>query len=208
MNFGPFVLTPLIGFCLLQAQTAPQQPAPSPMQGARFESVPEPRESPPAESSGPSIEAIEFRGARRASPSALRAIIASRPGGVCNFETLRRDSQALYNTGGFSNVAWETEPGPAGIIVRFVLVERPLIQAIIYQGDGAVTMTEILERFEQRKIRLRVETLYNDEELVRAAAAIQELAVEKGRRNITVTPIAESLWPHSTVSITFRVDEK
>ncbi len=98
--------------------------------------------------------------------------------------------------------------GPAGAIVRFVVVERPLIQSIEYQGDDTVTISEILERFKERKVNLRVETLYNGDELERAAATIQELVAARGRQHITVTPLVESIWPHSTVRITFRVAEK
>ena len=123
-------------------------------------------------------------------------------------ETLRRDSQALFNTGRFSNVAWETEMSAAGAVVCFVVVERSLIQSIEYQGDDTVTIEEILERFKERKVNLRVETLYNADELGRAAATVQELCRERGRQDITVTPLVESAWPHSTVRIIFRVAER
>ena len=98
--------------------------------------------------------------------------------------------------------------GAAGAIVRFVVVERPLIESIVYEGDGTVTLPEILERFKQRKVKLGVETLYNDEELGRAAATVQELLAEKGRQHITVIPLVESSWPHATVKTTLRVEEK
>jgi outer membrane protein assembly factor BamA len=146
----------------------------------------------------------------------LRAIITSRTGGAYDIETLQRDSQALYNTGRFSDVVWEAEPGSRGAIVRFVVVERPLIQSIEYQVDDTVTIQEILERFQQREVKLRVETLYNEGELGRAAATLQELLAERGRRTATVLPLVEPIWPASTfkswppstVKITFRVEEK
>jgi outer membrane protein insertion porin family len=214
MKSYTLILAPLIGLCLLQAQNVPPQAtklsesAPSSTQRIRFEAVPEPRQSPPPRVSGPVIDAIEFRGARRLPQSTLRAVIDSRAGSAYDMETLRRDSQALYSTGRFSNVAWETEMEPAGAIVRFVVVERPLIESIEYQGDDSVTMAEIVERLKQRKVNLRVETLYNGDELGRAAAAVQELEAERGRQHLMVTPLVESLWPHSTVKITFRVEEK
>ncbi len=45
--------------------------------------------------------------------------------------------------------------------MSFWVLERPLIQLIEYQGDDTVTISEILERFKQRKIQLRAETLYD-----------------------------------------------
>ncbi|HYI92482.1 MAG TPA: hypothetical protein VEX68_02975 [Bryobacteraceae bacterium] len=58
---------------------------------------------------------------------------------------------------------------PTGAVVRFVVVERPLIQSIEYQGDDTVTLQEISGRFRERKVNLRVETLYNDDELGRGS---------------------------------------
>lgn len=187
--------------------TQPREPARSSTH-IRFEEVPEPPEPPPPKITGPTIEAIEFRGARRTSQFALRAIITSRVDGAYDLETLRSDSQALYKTARFSDVYWATEPGHAGVIVRFVVVERPLVQSIEYQGDDTVTIAEILEGFKQRKITLRAETLYNQDEIPRAAATVQELVAEKGRRNVTVTAVVEPAGPPSTVKITFRVAEK
>lgn len=171
-----------------------------------FESVSQPPESSPPKISGPTIGTIEFRGARRVSQSSLRAVIESRVGSAYDRETLRRDAQALYNTGRFSNIRWESEPGPAGAIVRFVVVERPLIQSIEYQGDDTVAISEVLERLKQRKVKLGVETLYIEDQLGRAAVTVQELVAERGLENITVTPLVKPVGP-STVKITFRVEE-
>jgi outer membrane protein insertion porin family len=204
----------LSGLWLVGAQVVPAQvtnpggPPPTSTPLIRLEAIRERPESPSAKVVGPTIDAIEIRGLRPLPQSALRALIASRVGGAYDLETLRLDSQALYNTGRFSNVAWVTEMGLAGVRVRFVVVERPLIQSIEYQGDPTVTASEILERFRERKVNLRVETLYNGDELGRAARTIEELVAEKGRKHITVTSMVESTWPHSTVRITFRVSEK
>ena len=184
MRSYTLALTALLGFCLLQAQIAPAQ-ATKPQKSAStqrnpFESVPQPPQSAPPKIAGPTIGTIEFRGASRVSQSSLRAVIESRVGNAYDRETLRRDAQALYNTGRFSDIRWESETGPAGAIVRFVVVERPLIQSIEYQGGGTVTISEVLERLKQRKVKLGVETLYIEDQLGRAAVTVQELVAEKG----------------------------
>jgi beta-lactamase regulating signal transducer with metallopeptidase domain len=200
---------PVLRARFLPAQVArPPEPVPSITQRIVFEDVPYPPPQKVSEPgiSGPMIEAIEFHGARRIPQSTLKAMIFSRAGGAYDIEALGRDSQALYMMGRFSDVAWETEQGPRGVIVRFTVVERPLIRSIEYEGDETVTVAEILERFQQRNIKLRAETLYDENELGRAAATVQELVGERGRQNIRVTPLVESI-PPSTVKITFRVEE-
>jgi len=199
------VLAALLSLSLLRAQPSRQRNP--------FENIPEPSDPPAPTVSGFIIEAIEFRGAKRIPNNILRAMIYSRVGGAYDVATLRRDAQALQNTGRFSGVIWETEPGRAGAIVRFVLAERPLIQALDYQGDDTVTIAEILERFTQRNITLRAETLFDEAELEHAAITIQELVGERGRQNITVTPFVEPtgpplVWPSPTVKITFTVAQK
>lgn len=213
MKSCTLALVPLIGLCLLRAQNVPtpvakpQEPVPRSAQRNPFEAIPEPLQTRPSKLSGPTIKAIEFRGARPILQSALRAIIFTRVGDTYDVETLQRDSQALYSTKRFSHVVWEAEPSPTDAIIRFVLVERPLIQSIEYQGDNSVTIEEVLERFRQRKIDLRVDTLFDEGELPRGALVVQELVAEKGRQNFTVNPLVERIGPPSIAKITFKVTD-
>lgn len=205
MRHTTLVLAGVLSLSLLRAQSSLPQRNP-------FEAVP----APPQPVSAPSeftIEAVEFRGAKRIPTNVLRALVQSRVGAAYDIETLRRDLLALQQTGRFSTVILETEPGGKGAIVRFVLAERALIQALRYQGDDSLTMAEILDRFELRKIRLRSETLLDEAELARAAATIQQLLEERGRRNVSVTPSVEPtgpllVWPSPTVKVTFTVAPK
>lgn len=166
--------------------------------------------------SGPTIVAIEFRGASRMPQSALRMLIASRAGGPCDPETLRRDVEALGRSGRFSYVAWEIEESRSGPIVRFVVVERPVIRAIEFRGSDAVTVPEILEWLALRRISLREETLLQEEELARAAEAVRELVVERGHGQVAVSSSVEPIWPPSgvqkwpppAVKIIFRAEEQ
>jgi hypothetical protein len=49
----------------------------------------------------------------------------------------------------------ETEPDPtSGLILRFVLTERRVIRSINYEGIHTVTVSEILDRFKERKVGL------------------------------------------------------
>jgi len=76
-------------------------------------------------------------------------------------ETLRRDFMTLWNTGRFDDIRLETEAGRTGLIVRFVVTERRVIRSIDYPGAKSVTVSEILDRFKERKVGLSVESQYD-----------------------------------------------
>jgi len=208
------ILVVLTGLSSLRAQIVPAEPikpleaAPSVTQRNPFEAVAEPPRSTSSKASGPIIQAIEFRGTRRIPQSLLRTIIAARGGDAYDPETLRRDAQALYKTKRFSNVSWVTGPGAKGSIVRFAVVERPLIESIEFQGDDVVNTHEVLERLKQRKAKLGMEMLFDETELGYAATTVREFLAEKGRADVQVTPLVEPISPPLTVKIIFKAEKQ
>ncbi|MGA2270819.1 MAG: outer membrane protein assembly factor BamA [Bryobacteraceae bacterium] len=188
---------------------APQQPAQPPTQqprpGQPQLEAPKPVEAvkPP---SGEVIEAIEFRGARRVPQDTLKALIVSKAGDIFSEETLRRDFMALWNTGRFDDIQMETEPGRIGLIVRFVVTERRVIRSINYEGIHSVTVSEILDRFKERKVGLSVESQYDPNKIQHAAIVLKEFLSERGRQYATVDPQIEQI-PPSSLKVTFMVNE-
>lgn len=152
------------------------------------------------------VEAIEFRGSRRVPQDTLRAMLSTRRGDVYNADTLRRDFQALWNTGKFDDIRLETEPGSTGIIVRFVVTERPVVRTIKYEGAKSVTVSEILDRFKERKVGLSVESQYDPNKVQRAAVVLKELLGERGRQFAKVEPDIRRI-PPSSLEVIFNVDE-
>jgi outer membrane protein insertion porin family len=171
----------------------PQLEAPKPVEAAK----------PP---SGEVIEAIEFRGARRVPQDTLKALIATKAGDNFSEETLRRDFMALWNTGRFDDIRLETEPGRIGLVVRFVVTERRVIRSINYEGIHSVTVSEILDRFKERKVGLSVESQYDPNKIQRAAVVLKEYLAERGRQYATVDPLIEQI-PPSSLKVTFNVNE-
>ena len=152
------------------------------------------------------VEGIEFRGSRRVPQETLRGLISTRKGDTYNEETLRRDFQALWNTKRFDDIRLETEPGATGIIVRFVVTERPVIRTIKYEGAKSVTVSEILDRFKERKVGLSVESQYDPNKVQHAAVVLKELLGERGRQFAKVEPDIRRI-PPSSLEVIFNVDE-
>jgi outer membrane protein insertion porin family len=186
---------------------AAQQPTPGPARGQPFKPV---FETPiPTQSEATSqitIEAIEFRGVRRLPLDTLRTMIFSKAGDIYNGETLHRDFVTLWNTGRFDDIRVETEPGKAGVVVRFVLTERPVVRTIQYANLKSVTVSEVLERFKERNVGLSVESQYDPSRVQHAAMVLKQFLAERGRQFATVNTEVRQV-PPSSLAITFNVDE-
>jgi outer membrane protein insertion porin family len=201
---NPFETVPTAPLPGAPEQTPPparQQPA------APRTEVPETAPAPAAPAiSGEAIEAIEFRGARRVPQDTLKALIFTKAGDIYHEDTLRRDFMSLWNTGRFDDIRLETEPGRTGIVIRFVVTERRVIRSINYEGIHSVTVSEILDRFKERKVGLTVESQYDPNRIQRAAVALKEFLAERGRQYAIVDPVIEQV-PPSSLKLTFNVKE-
>jgi outer membrane protein insertion porin family len=153
------------------------------------------------------VEGIEFRGARRVPQDTLRAMIFSKVGDVYNEDTLKRDFMALWNTNRFDDIKLQTEKGErGGLVVVFVVTERPVIRDIKYEGAKSVSTSDILDRFKERKVGLTVESMYDPNVVNHAAVVLKELVAEHGHQFATVTPELRRI-PPSSLEVVFNVVE-
>ncbi len=188
-----------------QPQT-PQPATPKPQQ-PKLESPKPADEAKPAP--GPVedvIEAIEFRGSRRVPQDTLRALIVSRKGDRVDEDTLHRDFMALWNSGRFDDISLQREAGTTGWIIRFMLTERRVVRSIKYEGMKSITVSEILDRFKDRRVGLSVETQYDPNRVQRATNVLKEFLAERGRQFANVEPDVRQI-PPSSLEVVFRVNE-
>jgi outer membrane protein insertion porin family len=182
-----------------QPPTAPQFEAPKPV-------------APGEPSAGPAlaanvVESIQFRNARRVPQDTLRAMIFSKVGDVYNEDTLRRDFQLLWNSNRFDDIQLETERGErGGVVVTFVVTERPVVRDIKYEGLKSASTSDVLDRFKERKVGLVVESQYDPNVINHAAVVLKELIAERGHQFATVTPELRRI-PPASLEVIFVVDE-
>jgi len=190
----------------------PEPPKPAPAKpGAPQLEAPKPAVDPakPEEPTGvvdDVVELVEFRGARRVPQDTLRNMILTRKGDRIDEETLRRDFMTLWNQGRFDDITLEREPGRTGYIIRFVVVERRIVRSIKYEGAKSVTVSEILDRFKERRVGLTVEAQYDPNKVQRAAIVLKEFLAERGRQYASVEPELRQI-PPSTMEVVFKVTE-
>jgi outer membrane protein insertion porin family len=179
----------------------PAQPAPPPAAAQQPARVTRPGQPPEN-----IIEAIEFRGARRVRQDTLQALIFTKKGDMFSEDSLHRDFMALWNSGRFDDIRVEREPGKEGWIIRFVVVERPVVRTIKYEGNKSISVSDILDRFKDKKVGLVVESQYDPNKVQRAKNVIIDLLAEHGHLSATVDPQIRRV-PPSSLEITFKINE-
>ncbi|HLK69714.1 MAG TPA: outer membrane protein assembly factor BamA [Bryobacteraceae bacterium] len=189
-----------------QAQPETNQQPPARPAGQPQMEAPKPTPTAPTGLNGQVIESIEFRGARRVPQDTLKAQITQRPGDPYAEDIARRDFMILWNTGRFDDIRLETEPGKDGLIVRYIVTERRVIRSIDYQGIHSVTVSEILDRFKERKVGLSVESQFDPDKIQRASIALKDFLAERGHQYATVEPQVEQI-PPSSLKVVFNVNE-
>ncbi|HTX40167.1 MAG TPA: outer membrane protein assembly factor BamA [Bryobacteraceae bacterium] len=187
-------------------QTQPTQPPTTPPAQQQTPLQAPTTVKPPTAPQGEVIEGIDFTGARRVPQDTLKAMINEKVGDIYSPDAMRRDFTYLWNQGRFDDIRVETEQGKTGIIIHWILTERRVIRSIDYTGIHSVTVSEILDRFKERKVGLSVESQYDPDKVQRAVVALKEFLSERGHQYATVEPRIEQI-PPSSLKVTFAVNE-
>ena len=152
------------------------------------------------------IVGIDVRGNRRIPADTVKQRIFTRVGDVYDVPALERDFNSLWNTGYFEDIRFEREQTNKGWIIHIFVKERPTIREITYTGLSAVTTSDVLDRFKDRKVGLSVESQYDPTRIKKAEVTLKELLSEHGRQFATIRTEVRPI-PPAAVGITFVIRE-
>lgn len=145
-------------------------------------------------------------GNRRIPADSIKSRIFTRPGDVYDQAAIERDFNALWNTGYFEDIRFETEQTPKGIILHIYVKERPTIREIDYIGLSSVSKSDVLDRFKEAKVGLSPESQYDPTKVKKAEVTIKDLLAEHGHQFATVRTEVRPI-PPAAVGLTFVIKE-
>src|ERR1039458_408141 len=152
------------------------------------------------------IVGIQIHGNRRIPADTVKARIFSKVGDVYDPAAIERDFNALWNAGYFEDIRFEREQSPKGWILHIYLKERPTIREINYVGLNAVSTSDVLDRFKERKVGLSVENQYDPTKVKKAEVVLKELLAEHGRQFAPIRTEVRPI-PPAAVGVTFVIKE-
>src|SRR5881398_690489 len=152
------------------------------------------------------IQEIQIHGNRRIPAETIRARIFTRPGDAYDEAAIQRDFSSLWNTGYFEDIRIEREESAKGWTIHIYVKEKPTIRSIEYEGLNAITKSDVLDRFKERKVGLSVESQYDPTKVKKAEVTLKELLSEHGRQFATVRTEVRPI-PPAAVAVNFVVKE-
>jgi len=81
---------------------------------------------------------VQIKGNKQVPVGAIKVHIQSRVGAEYKEETVRQDKQRLLKTGRFASVKATSTTTNKGIIVTFVVAERPLVADLLFTGNKSI----------------------------------------------------------------------
>ena len=152
------------------------------------------------------ISDIRIHGNRRIPVETIRGRVFTHPGDVYDTAAIERDFNSLWNTGYFEDLRFEREETAKGWIIHIYVKEKPTIREIHYVGLSAVSQSDVLDRFKERKVGLTQESQYDPTKVKKAEVVIKELLAEHGHQFATIRTEIRPI-PPAAVSVTFNIKE-
>lgn len=129
----------------------------------------------PQELFGQPIVDIRFEGNRRVESEAMLLELESHVDAVVNPRNLAIDIKRLWGLGKFDDIRVEGELTPAGVVLTYIVKERPTIRKIVVEGNSKIKLDDINEQLDLKLNQIL------DVGAVRAnVEKIKQLYVEKG----------------------------
>lgn len=147
------------------------------------------------------VKEVALEGNRRIQDAVILGRIQTKIGDPFVPAALREDVKAIFALGFFDDVQLRVEEFEGGVKVTFVLVERPLVREIRFEGNRAIKTDEL-----QEKAELRLGTLYNPVDIQKAEERIRARYEELGYFRAEITPVTERT-PEGDVKVVFQIEE-
>jgi len=121
------------------------------------------------------ISKIVVAGNRRITPEDVVTYLRERSGQEFSPEVLTQDVRELYGSGFFDDIEVDLERLEDGVVLRFVVRERPSVNAVTFEGNSEIEKDDLKEGVE-----LKANTILSPPAIRRSIQKIRDMYAEKG----------------------------
>ena len=147
------------------------------------------------------IDSVRIEGNKRVETEAILAVISTKKGDDLDYDRLDNDLRSIYKMGYFLDVSIETAQGPKGVIITFVVKEKPSIASISFEGNKKEKEEDL-----KKEAGIKLYSILNPSEITQSINRLEEYYRQKGYYNIGIKSKIANL-PNNEVSLTYEITE-
>jgi outer membrane protein insertion porin family len=154
-----------------------------------------------AHADGDKISQVVVRGNRRVEASAILNATGIKAGDQLDSDRTDADIRSIFKLGQFQEVQVTTEPGPAGVVLVYSVIEKPIVREITFEGNKELKQEKLLEGLPVRR-----NAIFSQKDLDKAVAKLKKQYQDEGYYLVVIEPLVEQRSP-TEYQVIFKVVE-
>jgi len=147
------------------------------------------------------IVEVVVKGNRRIEKSAVLNVVRMKAGDPLEGDRTDSDIRAIYKLGHFQDVQAVTEPSDKGTVLVYVVVEKPIVRSIQFEGNKELTTDKLKEALEFKQ-----NSIFSAKDLSRSVAKIKKLYGDEGYYLAEIDPVVVASQS-TDIAVTFKISE-
>ncbi len=155
----------------------------------------------PAAGAGEKIYLVSVKGNRRIETAAILNVLKLKAGDQLDAAKVDEDIHANYNLGYFQDVKAVTENDPKGVVLTYVVREKPIVREVRIDGNKEIKTEKIRDAIE-----VKLGSVFTPEDLAKSVNKIKKLYADDGYYLAKVETTIIKSSP-TDVRVVFKINE-
>ncbi len=147
------------------------------------------------------IDDVVISGNRRIESPAIMAVIKIKSGSKFFEEKVDEDIKAIFSLGFFTDVKAESRSSLKGIVITYVVTEKPVVREILFEGNKAINNEKLKEALE-----IKPNTIFSTKDLVKSISKIKKLYADDGYSQAEIEAVKLNTSPYE-LKLTLKIKE-
>lgn len=140
-------------------------------------------------------------GNRRIESSAILTAVKLKSGSKFFEEKVDEDIKSIFSLGFFSDVKAEKNLSVKGIVLTYIVTEKPVVREIIFEGNKALASDKLKEA-----LAIKTNSIFSTKDLVKGISKIKKLYTDEGYSQAEIEPVKSAPSPYE-LKLTLKVKE-
>jgi outer membrane protein insertion porin family len=150
---------------------------------------------------GEKIVEVVVKGNRRIEKSAVLNVVKMKAGDSLDGDKTDNDIRAIYKMGHFQDVQAASETSEKGTVLVYVVVEKPIVRSIKFEGNKELTTDKLKEALEFKQ-----NSIFSAKDLAKSIVKIKKLYGDEGYYLAEIAPVVVNNSP-TELAVSFKITE-